>query len=88
MKIKALDRNWNVNDITYSERRKIYQMNVKAFWKGEVDPDEYYKVLEKVAEISGLKEKDFEKLSMTEVDQLLQAVLTNYLGLEKNEDGD
>lgn len=88
MKIKALDRDWEVKDVSYSERRKLYQMNVKAFWKGDVDPDKYYDVLEKVAEISGLKEKDFEDLSMVEIDQLLQVVLTNYLGLEKNEDGD
>ena len=88
MKIKALDRDWEIKDVSYSERRKLYQMNVKAFWKGDVDPDEYYEVLGKVAEISGLKEKDFEELSMVEIDQLLQVVLTNYLGLEKNEDGD
>jgi len=44
--------------------------------------------LEKCAEVSGLKEKDFKDLSMVEVDQLLQSILTSYLGLEKKVDGD
>ena len=35
-----------------------------------------------------VKEKDLKDLSMVEVDQLLQAILTSYLGLEKKVDGD
>ena len=88
MKVKAIGKDWDVNDATYKQRRDIYRINVKAFWDGKVDPDQYYEVLEKCAEVSGLKEKDFKDLSMVEVDQLLQAILTSYLGLEKKVDGD
>ena len=88
MKIKAIDKDWDINDATYRQRRDIYRINVKAFWDGKVNPDLYYEVLEKCAEVAGLKEEDFKDLSMVEVDQLLQAVLTSYLGLEKKVDGD
>jgi hypothetical protein len=88
MRIQALDRDWDINDITYKERREIYHLNVKAFWDGKVDPDLYYEVLEKCAEVSGLKEEDFKDLSMMQIDQLLQAILSSYLGLEKKVSGD
>ena len=88
MKVKALDKEYQVKDITYKERRGLHRLNAKAFWDGKINPDNYYDVLEKVAEISGLTEKDFKDLSMVEVDQLLQAILTSYLGLEKKVDGD
>lgn len=88
MRIKALKKDWEIKDATYKQRREIYRLNVKAFWDGKVDPDLYYKVLEKCAEISGLTDSDLQELSMVEVDELLQAVLTNYLGLEKKVSGD
>ena len=88
MKIKALDKEWQINEATYKQRREIYRLNVKAFWDGKVDPDQYYEVLEKCAEVAGLIEKDLKDLSMVDVDQLLQAVLTSYRGLEKNVGGD
>ena len=88
MKVKALGKEYQVKDITYKERRDLHRLNAKAFWDGKVTPDNYYDVLEKVAEISGLGEDDFKGLSMTEIDQILQEVFTQYMGLEKNADGD
>jgi|TARA_R110000824_G_scaffold272045_2_gene460557 translation initiation factor 2 beta subunit (eIF-2beta)/eIF-5 len=88
MKIKALGKQFQVKDISYKQRRDLHRLNAKAFWDGKVDPESYYDVLEKVAEISGLTEKDFKSLSMVEVDQVLQEVFTEYIGLEKNVDGD
>ena len=88
MKVKAVNKVWEIKEATYKQRREIYRLNVQAFWDGKVDPDQYYEVLEKCAEIAGLKDKDLKDLSMAEVDQLLQAVLSSYLGLEKNVDGD
>mgnify|MGYP003132533433 CR=1 FL=1 len=88
MKVKALGKEYQVKDITYKERRDLHRLNAKAFWDGKVNPDNYYDVLEKVAEISGLGEDDFKGLSMTEIDQILQEVFTQYMGLEKNADGD
>ena len=88
MKVKALGEEYQVNEITYKERRDLHRLNAKAFWDGKINPDNYYDVLEKVAEISGLGEKDFKDLSMVEIDQVLQEVFTQYMGLEKNADGD
>ena len=88
MKVKALGKEYQVKDITYKERRDLHRLNAKAFWDGNINPDNYYDVLEKVAEISGLGEKDFKDLSMVEIDQVLQEVFTQYMGLEKNADGD
>ena len=88
MKVKALGEEYQVKDITYKERRDLHRLNAKAFWDGKINPDNYYDVLEKVAEISGLGEKDFKDLSMVEIDQVLQEVFTQYMVLEKNADGD
>tara|TARA_B100001094_G_C17970611_1_gene690098 strand:- start:377 stop:643 length:267 start_codon:yes stop_codon:yes gene_type:complete len=88
MIIKALGKEYNVKDITYKERRELHRLNAKTFWDGKVDPENYYDILEKVSEISGLGEKDFKGLSMVDIDQVLQEVFTEYMGLSKNEDGD
>ena len=76
MKVKALGEEYQVKDITYKERRELHRLNAKAFWDGKINPDNYYDVLEKVAEIAGLTEKDFKSLSMVEGDQVLQEVFT------------
>lgn len=88
MEIKALGKTFVIKEITYKERRELHRINAKAFWDGKINPDNYYDVLEKVAEISGLGEQNFKGLSMIEVDQVLQAVFNEYMGLEKKENGD
>tara|TARA_R100001510_G_C7582588_1_gene155052 strand:+ start:37 stop:303 length:267 start_codon:yes stop_codon:yes gene_type:complete len=88
MEIKALGKKYEIKEITYKERRELHRINAKAFWDGKINPDNYYDVLEKVAEISGLGEQNFKGLSMIEVDQVLQAVFNEYMGLEKKENGD
>lgn len=88
MKIKALGKQFQVKDISYKQRRDLHRLNAKAFWDGKIDPESYYDVLEKVSEIAGLTEKDFKGLSMVEIDQVLQEVFTEYIGLEKNVDWD
>ena len=88
MIIKALGKEYNIKEITYKERRELHRINAKAFWDGKVDPDNYYDILEKVYEISGIEEKDVSDLSMVDVDTLLQEIFTVYMGLSKNEDGD
>ena len=87
MEIKALGKKYEIKEITYKERRELHRINAKAFWDGKINPDNYYDVLEKVAEISGLGEQNFKGLSMIEVDQVLQAVFNEYMGLEKKENG-
>tara|TARA_Y100000004_G_C8844444_1_gene381937 strand:+ start:550 stop:816 length:267 start_codon:yes stop_codon:yes gene_type:complete len=88
MEIKALNKIFKIKEITYKERRELHKLNAKAFWDGKINPDNYYDVLEKVSEISGLGENEFKGLTMVEIDQILQKVFTQYMGLEKNKDGD
>jgi hypothetical protein len=88
MIIKALGKEYNIKEITYKERRELHRLNAKAFWDGKINPDNYYDVLERVAEIAGVGETELNGLSMTEVDQVLQTIFKEYMGLEKKDDGD
>ena len=88
MIIKALRKEYNIKEITYKERRELHRLNAKAFWDGKINPDNYYDVLERVAEIAGIGETELNGLSMTEVDQVLQTIFKEYMGLEKKDDGD
>tara|TARA_B100001939_G_scaffold130285_1_gene113077 strand:+ start:713 stop:979 length:267 start_codon:yes stop_codon:yes gene_type:complete len=88
MIIKALGKEYNIKEITYKERRELHRLNAKAFWDGKINPDNYYDVLERVAEIAGVGETELNGLSMTEVDQVLQTIFKEYMGLEKKDNGD
>jgi len=82
MKVKALEKEWVVSECTYAQRRELHRKNAKAFWNpDEPDVEAYYKMLDRVAEIAGLSEQDFKGLSMTDVDEVLQAVFMEYAGL-------
>ena len=47
-----------------------------------MDVEAYYEVLEKVGAIAGLGENDFKDMEMPKVDEVLQAVFLEYLGIE------
>ena len=85
MKITVKDvGEFEVKDISYSEARTIHRENTKIFWgktETEINPDQYYDLLEKVKKLSGVKESDFKGLSMVEVDSVLQQILMEYTGL-------
>ena len=83
MIVKALDREWDVNDCSYKERRELHAKNAKVWWNDKQDIEAYYDLLEKVGEIAGLNEKDFEGIDMVDVDLVLQAVFIEYLGVSK-----
>ena len=86
MKGKMYDKEWEVNNISYGDKRHLWKLSVLAFDEGNVNKSEYYDLLKEVEKISGLAEKDYVKkdkseLSMAEIDLLLQEVFTNYMGL-------
>ena len=83
MIVKALDREWDVNDCSYKERRELHSKNAKVWWNDKQDIEAYYDLLEKVGEIAGLNEKDFEGMDMVDVDLVLQAIFIEYLGVSK-----
>jgi len=85
MKVKALKREFEANDLTFAQKRKLHAKNTGIFWGSskveEMDAEKYYELLEMVLELSGLSEDDLKDLSMSEIDRVLQAVLMEYLGL-------
>jgi hypothetical protein len=86
MIVKALGKEWDVNDCTYKQRRELHALNAKVWWDGQ-DVDAYYKLLDKVSDIAGLGEDDFKGMDMADVDQVLQAVFIDYLSLSKKAAG-
>ncbi len=87
MIVKLDKKEYDVKDCTYKQRRKLHKLNALVWWGGEIDVEKYYDLLEVVQDISGLTESDFKGLEMSQIDQVLQAVFVNYLGLGKKELG-
>ena len=87
MKIEVKDiGTFEVKDISYGEARELHKQNAKVFWGGaddatQVDPDEYYELLEKTRKLSGIKDEELKKFSMVQVDVILQQILMEYTGL-------
>ena len=82
MIVKVGKKDWDINDCTYAERREL-QLNAKVWWdSGKMDVLSYYDVLEKVGVIAGLGENDFKDMDMAKVDEVLQGIFLEYLGIE------
>ena len=88
MIVEALDKEWNVNDCTYKQRRELHALNAKVWWEGKQDVGAYYELLDKVSEIAGLGENDFDDMRMSDIDIVLQTIFIEYLGLSKKAIGD
>ena len=87
MIIEALDKEWNVNDCTYKQRRELHALNAKVWWNGKQDVSAYYELLDKVSEIAKLGEDDFKDMNMSDIDIVLQTIFIDYLGLSKKATG-
>lgn len=85
MKVNMFKKEWEVKSITYKEKRELWQLSLNAFQDGKPNQDEYFKLLNRVEKISGLSEKDLEKLPMNDVDALLQEIYSQYMGLAKKD---
>ena len=85
MKVKMFDKEWEVNPITYKQKRELWQLSLNAFREEKENEDDYFKLINKVEELSGLTEKDMDSLSMAQIDLLLQQIFTDYMGLEKKD---
>ena len=82
MIVKVGKKDWDINDCTYAERRELHKLNAKVWWEGKMDVLSYYDVLEKVGVIAGLGENDFKDMDMAKVDEVLQGIFLEYLGIE------
>ena len=85
MKVKMFDKEWEVNPITYKQKRELWQLSLNAFREDKENEDDYFKLINKVEELSGITEKEINSLSMAQVDLLLQQIFTDYMGLEKKD---
>ena len=85
MKVKMFDKEWDINSITYKQKRELWQLSLNAFRDDKENQDDYFKLINRVEELSGITEKEVSSLSMAQVDLLLQQIFTNYMGLEKKD---
>ena len=79
---------WEINDITFAEKRKLHMLSSLCFQGSEINQTKYYEMLELVRDLAGYgdgteNESKISELSMVEVDTVLQTFLMEYLGLNK-----
>ena len=84
MVIKMFDKEWEVKNPTYKEKRELWKLNSLAFSGNDVNQEEYFSLLERVEQVSGLNHKDYKDskggdLSMNQIDLLLQQIFLHYL---------
>tara|TARA_S200002703_G_scaffold89660_1_gene77321 strand:- start:2088 stop:2336 length:249 start_codon:yes stop_codon:yes gene_type:complete len=79
------DKEWDISSITYKQKRELWQLSLNAFRDDKDNQDDYFKLINRVEELSGVTEKDLESISMAQVDLLLQQIFTEYMGLEKKD---
>jgi hypothetical protein len=89
MKVKMFDKEWEINNPTYKEKRELWKLNTMAFEKDELNQDKYFELLETVEKISGIKPEDYvnkdgDELGMANIDSLLQQIFLSYMGLSKD----
>jgi len=86
MKVKMFDKEWEVKNPTYKEKRELWKLNTMTFEGDKMNQDKYFQLLERVEEISGLRPEDYvkksdDKLAMSDIDSLLQQIFLSYMGL-------
>ena len=87
MIVKALEKEWDVKDCTRQERRDLHFLNYAIWISGEHDVGAYKTLLDETERISGLKDDDFDGISMTDTDVLLQAIFLDYQKVSKKKAG-
>ena len=89
MTVTMFEKEWDVKNPTYKEKRELWKLNTMAFEGDKINQDIYFDLLSKTESISGLKPADYKDdkgvdLSMSEIDLLLQQVFLNYMGIANN----
>ena len=86
MKVKMFDKEGEIKNPTYQEKRELWRLNTMTFIEDKINQDKYFELLEKVEQISGLKPEDYvnkngDELGMANIDSLLQQIFLSYMGL-------
>jgi len=84
--IKWNKKDWEIKDITFSDKRKLHMLNAMCFQGEKIDQENYYNLLEEVRKLAGYgdgtaNQEKLEALSMVQIDTFLQTILMKYLGL-------
>ena len=94
MEIEALKKKWDINPITFNNRRKLHAVNSQSYApavlnkSNEIDWDKYYDAIEMALSIAFTNpESAVEGLTDAEIDALGQAIIQNYLVIEKKANG-
>tara|TARA_R100001244_G_scaffold95935_1_gene71950 strand:- start:279 stop:572 length:294 start_codon:yes stop_codon:yes gene_type:complete len=94
MEIEALGKKWEVNTITFTKRRKLHSVHSQCYapavvnQSNEIDWNKYYDAIEMALNIAFANpESTVEGLTDAEIDALGQAIIQNYLVIEKKANG-
>jgi len=98
MIIKAVDREWEINEITLKEKRMLKRLSArfaseisKQDGEGMSDGslESFQDILDETLRMSGLEKiKEAHDLSTIDLDDLLQSVFEEYLGIDPSTSGD
>ena len=88
MKVKMFNKEWEVKNPTYKEKRELWKLNTMTFDGDKMNQENYFALLERAEEITGLKPEDYtdkkgEPLGMSSIDALLQQIFLHYVGYSK-----
>ena len=94
MEIEALGKKWEINTITFTKRRKLHSVHSQCYapavvnQSNEIDWIKYYDAIEMALNIAFANpESTVEGLTDAEIDALGQAIIQNYLVIEKKANG-
>ena len=94
MEIEALGKKWEVNTITFTKRRKLHSVHSQCYapavvnQSNEIDWNKYYDANEMALNIAFANpESTVEGLTDAEIAALGQAIIQNYLVIEKKANG-
>ena len=94
MEIEALQKKWDINPITFKDRRKLHSVHSQSYApavlnkSNEIDWNKYYDAIELALSIAfSDPEKSVDGLTDTEIDGLGQVIIQSYLFIEKKANG-
>ena len=94
MEIEALKKKWDINPITFKDRRKLHAVHSQSYapavlnQSNEIDWDKYYDAIELALSLAfSDPEKTVEGLTDAEIDGLGQVIIQSYLNIEKKANG-
>ena len=81
MLVKTEHGEFEVNEITFKQQRKLHRLNSMSRWEGSLDAEKYFDLLDEVKEVSGLSDKTLKVFTDPEIDAILRDVFISYKGL-------